>query len=489
MNRIRAWLRRRRWRELSLRGRLIVLVAGAVAVAVAGVSLLSWLLVGAKLEQNFDNQLRSYSALAATASSPAEALRMLQNADRGSTDPDGDDGEDHRPRDPLKGNLWVQFVSPDGTPTTISGHPTTIPVTPLAAEVARGTRAELSENLELGERDHYRVWTVPRNAGGVVQVGKDAGGLRETLAELRLWHFLVGLAGVGAAAAVGLLVARTALRPVDLLTAGAERVARTQDLDSAIPVQGSGEIARLAEAFNAMLAALADSRNAQRRLVEDAGHELRTPLTSLRNNIELLVHTTRHQDPTKSLPREDRDRLLGDLEKQAEELTTLVGELVDLAKADRSPETTQKVDLSTVVEAAVARARPRAHDLTLHTDLTPTTVQGRPKSLERAVLNLLDNAIKWSPPQGHIKITLHTGQDGLARVVVEDQGPGIAPEDLPHIFERFYRAATARSQPGSGLGLAIVDQIATLHHGYALAGPADPQGTRVVLALPTADPA
>ncbi|MGW0520013.1 HAMP domain-containing sensor histidine kinase [Crossiella sp. NPDC003009] len=477
MKRLLARLDAWRWQELSLRGRLIVLVAGAVAVAVAAVSLGSWLLVKAKLDLNFDQQLRSYAQLAANAASPGEALERLYDADR----PDRDGDRRFRPE---RGDMFVQFLDADGS-ARIEGRERTVPLNPAAVRVATGAAPEFSEDREL-DGEHYRMLTVSRPGGGAVQVAKDIQGLQETLGDLGFWHILVCLAGVAVAAGVGLVVARTALRPVETLTAGAERVARTQDLDQAISVQGSGEIARLAEAFNAMLTALAVSRDAQRRLVEDAGHELRTPLTSLRNNIELLVHAGRQTDPARVLPAEDRDRLLADLETQAGELTTLVGELVELAKTDRSAEAPHRLDLAEVVEAAVDRVRPRAANLRFQAELLHANVLGRPRALQRAVLNLLDNAAKWSPPGGLVTVTM-TGLGDRVRIAVQDEGPGIPEADLPHVFQRFYRAEEARARPGSGLGLAIVDQIATLHGGQVAAGRGERGGALVSITLPVAD--
>lgn len=480
MNGLRTRARGWRWGELSLRGRLIVLVAAAVAVAVAVVSLTSWLLVQAKLETNFDQQLRSYSQLATVAPGPDEALEGLYHADRPGLTRDGKLSRQDR-----DGEMFVQFISKNGAKVEFAGRREAVPLSGSALLVADGAIPQASEDRELGG-DVYRIWTAARPGGGAVQVAKDVQDLQETLNGLGFWHILVCLAGVAVAAAVGLVVARTALHPVDTLTAGAERVARTQDLDQAISVQGSGEIARLAEAFNEMLSALAISRDAQRRLVEDAGHELRTPLTSLRNNIELLVHASRQTDPARVLAAEDRDRLLADLETQAGELTTLVGELVDLARTDRSVEEAGRLELTEVVRAAVDRVRPRAPQLTFRTELSPAQVLGRPRSLERAVLNLLDNAAKWSPPGGTVTVRTLVA-DGRVRIVVDDEGPGIPEDDLPHVFQRFYRAAAARARPGSGLGLAIVDQIATRHGGAARAERNERGGARVWISLPLAD--
>jgi two-component system sensor histidine kinase MprB len=456
---------------MSLRSRFTLLAAGAAAVAVVGVAVASWFVVQAKLNQQFDDQLRSYAELAAKSSSASDALATLRPADRPRSE------EDRRPAE-----LVVQFVDPSGAMSTAGANGADrIPVTDQARAVATGQRQRI-EVLRIG-RDQYRVWTVV-GQNGLVQIARDAEDIEKTLAELGLLHAVIGLVGVLGAALLGRSVARTALRPVDALTAGAERVARTQDLTAKIPVEGRGEIARLAEAFNAMLSALDTSRVAQRRLVEDAGHELRTPLTSLRNNVELLVHTEQQTDPTKVLSPVDRARLLGDLGTQTVELSTLVGELVELAKENTNPEPFVPVDLADVVASAVDRARARAPHVKIATTLTRTPVAGDPVALERAVLNLLDNAAKWSPPDTTVQVTVRL-EAGQALVTVTDEGPGIAETDLPHVFERFYRAESARSLPGSGLGLAIVAQVVTAHGGTAQAEHRDDGGALVRIGLPT----
>ncbi|MFD4636937.1 ATP-binding protein [Lentzea sp. NPDC058436] len=442
-------------RLMSLRARFGMLAAGAAAVAVIMVAVASWLVVRAKLDRQFDDQLRSYTQLAATAGNPAEALGLIQPADH-------DDGPGH-------GELIVQFTSAGGTVATAGAkHGEHIPATP-AGQV---------RNVHIGD-EQYRVWAVP-GRDGVVQVARDAEGIESTLAELGLLHAAVGFVGVLAAAVLGSSVARTALRPVDDLTAGAERVARTQDLTAKIPLRGRGEIARLAEAFNAMLTALDDSRTSQRRLVEDVSHELRTPLTSLRNNIELLVHA---EALNSDLSPADRASLLRDLETQIVELSTLIGELVELGKGETSQEPATRLDLADVAGAAVERTRARTPHVKITTKLASVSLIGRPAALERAVLNLLDNAAKWSPPEKPVHVTLRaTG--GVARLSVTDHGPGIPPDDLPHVFDRFYRAEAARALPGSGLGLAIVEQIVSSHDGIVRAVNRDGGGTRLEVLLP-----
>ena len=202
----------------------------------------------------------------------------------------------------------------------------------------------------------------------------------------------------------------------------------------------------LPRSFNAMLGALAVSRRQQSQLVSDAGHELRTPLTSLRTNIEVLMRT-------KDLPSDDREELLTDVDAQLKELTTLVGDLVDMAREDeRTGAEPEPVPFNQIVERAVERAHRRAQSLHFDVSLQPGEVRAQPALLERAVMNVLDNAAKWSPPGGHVGVTLEA--NSAWHLTVTDQGPGIAPEDLPHIFERFYRARVcplhARLRPGPG---------------------------------------
>jgi two-component system sensor histidine kinase MprB len=216
--------------------------------------------------------------------------------------------------------------------------------------------------------------------------------------------------------------------------------------------------------------------------VEDAGHELRTPLTSLRNNVELLIHASTQTDPVKVLSPVDQARLLTDLDIQTMELTTLIGELVDLSKEDIRPEPLERLELADVVGSAVERARPRAPHVRFETSLAQAEILGRPVSLERAVLNLLDNAAKWSPANGTVRVIVEANGE-VAQVTVADEGPGIPDKDLPHVFERFYRAEAARALPGSGLGLAIVEQIVHLHGGTVTAAHTESGGALVSMTL------
>ena len=259
-----------------------------------------------------------------------------------------------------------------------------------------------------------------------------------------------------AASLAGWGVARNGLRPVRRLTDAAEDIARTEKLDP-IEVEGNDEIARLARAFNAMLAALSASRDRQRQLVADAGHELRTPLTSLRTNLDLLTQADRQG----GLSEASRAELLDDVRFQIEELTTLIGDLTELARDEpdavraRASSTSRR---SPSAPSSGSAAGPAACTSTCTP--SPGGCHGDSAALERAVTNLLDNAAKWSPPLGTVTVRLTDGT-----LQVSDQGHGIAESDLPHVFDRFYRSPESRTMPGSGLGLSIVRQVAERHGG------------------------
>jgi two-component system sensor histidine kinase MprB len=299
------------------------------------------------------------------------------------------------------------------------------------------------------------------------------------LKSLSLVLILISAAGIVVAAVAGTAVARGGLRPVLRLTEATERVARTGDLRS-IPVSGDDELARLTQSFNAMLGGLAESQEQQRRLVADAGHELRTPLTSLRTNLELLIEARKPGAPT--LSEQDTTELYTDVRGQLDELTTLIGDLVELARQDAPQVVHEPVELVEVVERALDRARRRASGVRFDVALQPWSLLGDASALERAVLNLLDNAVKFSPPDGMVGVVLRPLGDGTAVIEVTDQGPGIAEDDLPHVFERFYRSEEARTLPGSGLGLSIVLQAAQRHGGMAYAGRA-PDGGGALMAV------
>lgn len=353
------------------------------------------------------------------------------------------------------------------------------PNAPQAREVAQGQREDY---LWTDYVSDTRAIAVQYQNGTAIVIAQSLAPQRETLAKLSVVLLLIGGAGVLLAAIAGTAVARTGLRPVQRLTEATERVANTGDL-TPIPVSGDDELARLTHSFNSMLGAVAESQERQRRLVADAGHELRTPLTSMRTNLELLLASERPNSPT--LSDEDKGEIHSDVRAQLDELTTLIGDLVELAREDAPQVVHEPVDLHEVVERAMDRARRRASpDVTFDVQLQPWTLLGDSSALERAVLNLLDNAVKFSPSGSAVRLNLRQVGDGSAVVEVADAGPGIADADLPHVFERFYRSSEARTLPGSGLGLAIVKQVAQRHGGTATAGRAPEGGALFTLRLP-----
>jgi two-component system sensor histidine kinase MprB len=338
--------------------------------------------------------------------------------------------------------------------------------------------AKISQRTVRTADGRYRVAAVPGNDPGTALILAQS--LRPTydaLGKVSAVLTIFGLLGILLAGMLGWLVARNGLRPVRRLTGVVEDIARTERL-APIEVSGQDEVARLAVAFNQMVGALEASRTRQRQLVADAGHELRTPLTALRTNLDLLSQS---DDPDRAgvLSPESRAELMEDLLFQIDELTQLIGDLTELARERRPTEVHDQVDLAEVVERAVDRVRRRASSLEFDVDLDPWWVVGDAHALERAATNLLDNAAKWSPPLGTVTVRLRAGT-----LEVLDQGRGIAEEDLPHVFERFYRSADARTMPGSGLGLAIVAKAAESHGGRVQAGTAPGGGAAFWMHLP-----
>lgn len=341
-------------------------------------------------------------------------------------------------------------------------------------EVVTGEHESSVRTLVTQEGERFRVATVRAGSGAALILAQPLAPNDRTLEKLGGVLFVFGALGILAALLAGWLVARNGLRPVRRLTTAVERIAVTEDL-TPLRVEGDDEVARLATAFNQMLLALGASRDRQRRLVADASHELRTPLTSLRTNLDLL----RQAEGNSALPAAARLELLDDVRAQIEELSALVGDLVELARDEPTTRTVAEVDLAEVVDRALTRVRRRAQQVSFDVDLEPWRVVGDANSLERAVTNLLDNASKWSPSEGTVTVRLSQGM-----LTVDDEGSGIAESDRPHIFERFYRAEESRAMPGSGLGLAIVRQVIDRHGGQIEVSQAPSGGARLAVWLP-----
>ncbi|MFF1294062.1 MULTISPECIES: ATP-binding protein [unclassified Streptomyces] len=369
----------------------------------------------------------------------------------------------------------VQVLGADGS-VVDPGSPG-LPVVPadrLAAAATKAGRLAEHKDVDVGS-DVYRVATVSLGGGrGAVQVAQEFSDTEDLLRALQQRTLILMAAVVVGAGLFGWWLARRITRRLVILTSAAEDVARTRRLGIQVPVTGYDEVGRLGRAFDRMLGRLAQSEEDQRRLVQDAGHELRTPLTSLRTNISLL----RRID---ELPPETRAELVADLGQEARELTDLVNELVDLAAGQSDNEPPQRVDLADIAEDVAGLARRRTGREVVVRASGDTTTDGRPGMLTRAVSNLVENAAKFDRAgRAPIEITV-TGpaRPGTVRVEVLDRGPGITEADLIRIFDRFYRAADARSLPGSGLGLSIVREVALAHGGAPFALRRDGGGSAI----------
>ncbi len=406
----------------SLASRVILLTTIAVAVAVALVALAVFLTVRIQMQASLDDSLLDRAKKAARAGVlPITAEDRLPSWAFGAAD------------------IRIAFMTSSGDISTVDEGPG-IRLGQPELDVAAGKRDQSIRTISAGDV-RYRVATVPTDEDGLALVLAQSLSPQETvLKRLGAVMLLFGVAGVIGAAAAGWAVARNGLRPVRRLTTAVENIARTEEL-SPLPVEGDDEIARLATSFNGMLAALAASRDRQRRLVADAGHELRTPLTSLRTNLDLLTQA----DTAGGLPPGQREELLDDVRRQLEELSTLVGDLVELARDEPLTHVVETFDLAEVVDRAVSRVRLRAPRTAFDVVTLPWWVVGESGAVERAVTNLLDNAAKWGPDGSTVTVRLANGV-----LTVDDQGPGIDPGDLPHVFERFYRSRESRSMPGSG---------------------------------------
>lgn len=386
-----------------------------------------------------------------------------------------------RPRGSL---LLAQELDSSGKPTGVDGSPARLPVDTMDVQLARSD-SEQGELYRVVTVDgtRYLMLTLPRgNARGAVQVARTLAERDELLARLAGSIVVITIAVAAAAALAGVFVARRLTRDLVRLTAVAEEVTDTGRLDVEVPTRGRDEVGRLGIAFDTMLGRLAQSREDQQRLVQDAGHELRTPLTSIRTNISLLRRGA-------DLPDAEREAVLDDLAGESRELTSLVNELVELATERRGDEEDVDVDLAEVAERVAARSRRRSgRDVVLNVASdAPVGVRGRPTGLERAVSNLVDNALKFDANGDRpVEIGMYRGVDGGLRVEVRDRGPGIPAEDLGRIFDRFHRATAVRSLPGSGLGLSIVHDVATTHGGSVFAANRPGGGAVIGFTLPRA---
>jgi two-component system, OmpR family, sensor histidine kinase MprB len=465
---------------MSLRRRIAITAAVAVAVAICLAAAVSYIAVRGELRGQVDDSLRRQGEAIASISklrqavaptlpdgSPLEPVirRRIQEAGEGSG--------------ALGPAAFVQRIGPRGGAISVGPEgPTMIPVDPPELAIAAsGEGSELRDEEVAG--DHVRVLTVGTGEGGAIQIAQSLEGVDDVLADLRVVLVIVVLAGTALAALLARRFATGAIAPITQLTETAERITATEDLSARIDVEREDEVGRLAERFNAMLATLersqaelADSVRAQRQLVADASHELRTPIASLRTDIEVLL-----EEP--GLKAGERRRMLTDIDSRIAELGALVGDVIELARGDEPAGEVEEVRLDLIVGEAVERARRHWPDRPFEVELEPSVVEARRDRLGRAIGNLLDNAVKFSPNARPVEVSVADGA-----VVVRDHGPGIPPDELPHVFDRFYRGAGVREVPGSGLGLAIVRQVAEAHGGAVEAENAPGGGASFRLSLP-----
>jgi two-component system sensor histidine kinase MprB len=446
---------------MPLRRRLILAAAAAVAVAVALAAVVAYVAVRDELRSQVDDALE-------------QQLAVRDRPPRFGLGRGGGFG-----RLPARfggPTPYMQVIDPAGDVVALFGtEQVALPVDARVRAVAAGRGDPFLGDARAGGT-HVRVLTAPLPDGGAVQFGRSLATVDAVLARLRLILLLVCLGGVAVAVVLGRLVSRRLVAPIVDVTEAARHIAATEDLGRRIAVTSQDEVGELAAHFNAMLDTLERSIAAQRRLVADASHELRTPITSLRTNIEVLAES-------EALPRDERARLLADVEEQITELGMLVTDLIELARGDEPRRDTEDVRLDELVGEAVARARRHAPSVRFEARLAPAVVEGSRDRLARAVNNLLDNAAQHSPPGGVVEVDA-----GPPGVRVRDHGDGVAEADIPHLFDRFYRGVSSRGRPGSGLGLAIVRQVAEQHHGSVRAANAPGGGAEFTLALPAVAP-
>jgi two-component system, OmpR family, sensor histidine kinase MprB len=445
---------------VSIRTRLTLVAAAAVALAIVVASVVVFMVVRNQLRGQVDDALRARGETIRES-----GLKLVPIGERLYLD---------APQPLLGPSDYVQLVDAEGVTIPTRTESGSLPASRDALRVARGQAGTIISDAKIGGTD-VRVFTTPiRDDAGrtyALQVARSLGELHRTLRRVSIFLVLIAGGGIAIALGLGLAVSQAALAPVRRLTQATERVRETGDLSQRIDVQGGDELSRLAASFNAMLAALEESARSQRQLVSDASHELRTPLTSLRTNIEVLARD-------RELPAGEREKLLNDVVGQLAEMTALINELVELARGETHPAEAEDVRLDLLVDEVLARARRDYPQVDFVADLQPSELHGVPSTIARAVSNLLDNAAKWSPPGGTVDVTVREGQ-----VIVRDHGPGIDDDDLPYVFDRFYRSAAARKLPGSGLGLSIVKQVAEAHGGRVAAERAEGGGTRMTLVI------
>jgi two-component system sensor histidine kinase MprB len=498
----------RRVTHTSLRTRVSLAVAAAAAIVILAVALTSWLLTHRQLQNGVDEEL--VDAISTVA-------RDGPRSPLGRRDDPRDHHEDEIPEgfgEPNSDEVAVAILDSDGVMVYASNDLAELVAAGADPRIVSETQGDSERNrlIELRtmdaadlnlDTDRFRTLriattTIDRLGQGYsIIAAKSLDPVTDTERTLAAVLGLSAVGGLAVALGLGWLVGASTVVPILRLGGAAAHVAETSDLDVRVPASSTREVNSVVESFNSMLASLRESRSQQARLVADAGHELRTPLTSLRTNVEVLASGG-------VLDAQDRADLVADVNEQIAELSALVADLTDLAASDSAAAAEfTDVRLDTVVLEAVRRAERRNLAVTFRSQVGPAWVNGNAHLLERAVLNLCDNAAKWSPAGGTVDVVMRevpagsdrggvvtdptggvAGSGHMIEVSVTDQGKGISDDIAEKVFERFWRAPEARSDPGSGLGLSIVAQVVASHGGTVRVDTAHRNGARVVLRLP-----
>ncbi len=453
-------------RRPSIRGRLTLIAAAAVAATALIVCGLAWVALRQTLIHQTDEQLRT-----------------MANGPVGGLDPAGVRAI---PNTPLTGpaGIRVQILVNGGRAVTAPPNVTPLPVSAADLDVVSGRTTQALYTTETSQ-GRFRVLTRRGGHGETVQLARSLADNDATLRQVGVFMVALTIAAAAVAAVAGRVVAGAGLAPVNRLTRAASRIAETQDLRHPIPIVGHDEVAQLGHAFNSMLTALARSQRQQQELIQDAAHELRTPMASMRTNIDLLIHAGTRLSPA------DRDALIGDLHGQSVELSDLVADLVDLARTASVQEAATSVDLADLVATAAQRAKARAPAASIDVRVESAIVVCQPAAVERAVINLIDNAVKFGTPADVVDVSLtrrNAGGQQVAEISVADRNPTIPEAEREKIFQRFHRLEAAWSVPGSGLGLAIVHQTAVGHGGGVTVEARDGGGNVFRLRLPADAP-
>lgn len=462
-----------RLKGFSLRTRLACLTALTVMVSIAVVTGVAYTTVSRSLEQQLDNNLYT------------EAQSIIDTSAAATTEnPPPGEAQSPLAFAEASNDVGVLIIPADQTgPQTPAKRLAKVLPDPTIG-VVEGT-----EPRAYTTAGRYRYFAIHAPDNRVIVVRQDITFTHQTLDALALILLLVTVTGFLGAIVTGIAVASSALQPIARLRRATDRVTHTGQLRQ-IPVYNRDELGALTKSFNNMMEALQEAQTKQKNLVADASHELKTPLTSLRTNVELLMLASKSESAT--ISKQDREDIERDVIAQIEEMSTLIGDLVDLAREEEADKELTNVDLDRVIRDGIERVQRRRPDVTFEAQLIDWDMRGDHFGLSRALLNILDNAAKWSPEGATVRVGMtalgresryFTGVDAVL-ISVADSGPGIPVEDRPKVFDRFYRSISSRSMPGSGLGLAIVQQVIDRHSGVVFVEESDDGGALMNIVLP-----